>query len=376
MNSKPMAVDTMPELNALSSASERIRSLSLKVWPGSKPVEIVGQDPRLLTMLRKVEKFARFNEPILITGESGVGKESIAKACYLLSSRFGKPYAAVNCPQYEEGNVTVSQLFGHRKGSFTGAVSDHAGFFETADGGVIFLDEIADLPMAAQVKLLRALAEGEFQPIGAKRSLRVNVRVIAATNRPLERLIVAREFRDDLYFRLRYFPLEIPPLRRRGDDWLLLKDYFLQKLASEYHMKKDFSDASLALLNNYQWPGNVRELKSIVTVGYSLSEGNLIEPEDFSAELRSEFAGGTADGAGIYRQMAEHGENFWDVVYGPFMDRDLNRNQVRSIIRKGLLQSHGSYKKLMKIFRINESDYQRFMDFLRHHRLKSENTSE
>lgn len=371
-----MTVEAVPELDALSHPAKSIRDLSLKSWPGSKPVEIVGKDPRLLTMLRKVEKFARFNEPILITGESGVGKEAVAKACYLLSSRVGRPYAPVNCPQYEEGNVTVSQLFGHRKGSFTGADSDHAGFFETADGGVIFLDEIADLPMAAQVKLLRALAEGEFQPIGAKRSLRVNVRVIAATNRPLERLIVAREFRDDLYFRLRYFPLEIPPLRRRGEDWLLLKDYFLQKLASEYHVQKDFSDASLALLKNYQWPGNVRELKSIVTVGYSLSEGTLIEPEDFSAELRSEWAGGGADGTGIYRRMAEHGESFWDVVYEPFMDRDLNRSQVRSTVRKGLVQSHGSYKKLMKIFRINEEDYHRFMDFLRHHRLKSENSSE
>jgi transcriptional regulator with GAF, ATPase, and Fis domain len=243
-----------------------------------------------------------------------------------------------------------------------------------ADGGVIFLDEIADLPMAAQVKLLRALAEGEFQPIGAKRGVRVNVRVIAATNRPLERLIVAREFRDDLYFRLRYFPLEIPPLRRRGEDWLLLKDYFLQKLAAEYHLQKDFSEASLALLRNYQWPGNVRELKSIVTVGYSLSEGDLIEPEDFSAELRSEWSGGgVADSTSIYRRMAEHGESFWDVVYEPFMDRELNRNQVRSVVRKGLLQSHESYKKLMKIFHIDEKDYHRFMDFLRHHRLKSEN---
>lgn len=371
-----MTVEAVTKPDALSPLAKHIRALSQKAWPGSKPVEIVGNDPRLLTALRKVEKFARFNEPILITGESGVGKEAFAKACYLLSSRLGKPYAAVNCPQYEEGNVTVSQLFGHRKGSFTGAVSDHAGFFETADGGVIFLDEIADLPMAAQVKLLRALAEGEFQPIGARHSLRVNVRVIAATNRPLERLIVAREFRDDLYFRLRYFPLEIPPLRRRGADWLLLKDYFLQNLANEYHMQKDFSDASLALLNNYDWQGNVRELKSIVTVGYSLSEGDLIEPEDFSAELRSEWGGGVADATGVYRQMAEHGESFWEVVYEPFMDRDLNRSQVRSIVRKGLVQSHGSYKKLMKIFRVDEKEYHRFMDFLRHHRLKSENYSE
>lgn len=363
-----MEVDSAP---SLSPEAERIRTLSRRTWPGGKPVDIVGMDTRLVGLLRKVAKFAKFNEPILITGESGVGKEAFAKACYLLSDRAGKPYAAVNCPQYEEGNVTVSQLFGHKKGSFTGATSDHAGLFETADRGVVFLDEIADLPMSAQVKLLRALADGEFQPLGATRPMRVNVRVIAATNRPLEQLIVAREFRDDLYFRLRYFPLEIPPLRRRGEDWLLLMQYFLCGLEVEYGRRKRFSEESLELLRRYQWPGNVRELKSIVTVGYSLSEGDLIEPGDFAAELRSEFRSGHPVGVAIYARMAEHGESFWDVVHNPFMDRELNRNQVRSIVSKGLAQTQGSYKRLLRIFRIDEGDYHRFMDFLRHHRLKA-----
>ena len=141
---------------------------------------------------------------MLIAGESGAGKELVAKACYLLSPRRELPFVSVNCPQYQDGNLTVSELFGHKKGSFTGAVCDRRGLFETADSGVIFLDEIADLPIGAQVMLLRALAEGEFRPVGGSDTQSVNVRVIAATNRPLKEMIVANEFRNDLYFRLAY----------------------------------------------------------------------------------------------------------------------------------------------------------------------------
>src|SRR5207244_9960368 len=164
---------------------------------------------------------------ILITGESGVGKEFFAKACYLLGDRTYAPFVVVNCPQYGDANLTVSELFGHVKGSFTGAMSDHQGLFEVADGGVVFLDEVGDLHPNAQTMLLRALAEKEVKPIGSTKTYSVNVRVIAATNRLLRDMIAVGQFRQDLYFRLRYFPLDVPPLREREEDWRLLISFFV-----------------------------------------------------------------------------------------------------------------------------------------------------
>lgn len=369
----------------LHPIAERIRAASIDKWGAGKAVEVVGACEKMATLLGKVEKFARFKEPILITGESGVGKDLIARACSVLSDRCDRPYIAVNCPQYQEGNLTVSELFGHRKGSFTGAVSDHKGLFERADGGVIFLDEIGDLPMAAQVMLLRALAEGEFKPVGATESQSVNVRVIAATNRPLKELMVANEFRNDLYFRLCYFRLEIPSLRERDDDWMLLCDYFLEKLRREYGVRKRFSDAALRLLENYKWPGNLRELRSIVTVGYTISDGDVIEPGDFLSEIAGPTPERVADlpspiavqerpasQSELYVRMVQGRESFWDAVYPAFMNRDLNRTQVRDIIQTGLGAVQGSYKRLITHFNMPVGDYHKYMDFLRHHRLKAE----
>lgn len=370
----------------------RIRQLSAEKWSDEKAVELVGQSPVMTALLAKVEKFARFNEPILITGESGVGKELFAKACYVLGTRLDKPFVSVNCPQYQEGNLTVSELFGHKKGSFTGAVCDRRGLFETADRGVVFLDEIADLHLSAQVMLLRALAEGEFRAVGGTETQTVNVRVIAATNRPLQQMIVAKEFRNDLYFRLCYFRLDVPALRDRGDDWRLLIERNLQKLAATYGVRKSFSKESLDLLSSHKWPGNIRELKSIVTIGYSLSDGEFIEPCDFEGQLErscstapeiSGIAVGRdvspgsaaaipADGTDPYVRMVDGKECFWDAVYAPFMDRDLNRTQVRQLLQRGLAETTGSYTKLASLFNVPTDQYHKFMDFLRHHGLKPE----
>lgn len=376
----------------LCDSALRIRQLSAEKWGDEKAVELVGQSPVMTELLAKVEKFARFNEPILITGESGVGKELFAKACYVLSPRLDKPFVSVNCPQYQEGNLTVSELFGHKKGSFTGAVCDRRGLFETADRGVVFLDEIADLHLSAQVMLLRALAEGEFRAVGGTETQTVNVRVIAATNQPLQQMIVAKEFRNDLYFRLCYFRLDVPALRDRGDDWRILIERNLQKLAATYGVRKSFSKESLDLLANHKWPGNIRELKSIVTIGYSLSDGEFIEPCDFEGQL--ERSSSTAPelmavtpGAGLsngadataatggpdpYVRMVDGKEGFWDAVYAPFMDRDLNRTQVRQLLQRGLTETSGSYTKLASLFNVPSDQYHKFMDFLRHHGLKPE----
>jgi len=277
---------------------------------------------------------------------------------------------SVNCPQYQDGNLTVSELFGHRKGSFTGAIADRKGCFETGDGGVVFLDEIADLHMSAQVMLLRALASGEFQPLGADFQRTVNVRVVAATNRPLEQLMVAQEFRHDLFFRLHYFMLRVPPLRERGDDWLFLLDYALFRLHQKYGVAKRFAKESLEQLATYAWPGNVRQVISVATMGYALADGDTICTRDFEAQIALGGRGQSESAEELFERIMHGDSSFWTAVYEPFMRRDLNRSQVKALIKKGLAECGGSYQELLKPLKVPPEDYQRLMDFLRHHDLK------
>jgi Nif-specific regulatory protein len=263
----------------------------------------------------------------------------------------------------------VSELFGHRRGSFTGAIADRKGAFEQADGGVIFLDEIADLHLSAQAMLLRALASGEFKPVGTDRPRSANVRVIAATNRSLNKLMVGEEFRNDLYFRLRYFLLQAPPLRERGDDWHILLEHLLVRLRQEHGIAKRFTPASLKLLDSYHWPGNVRELISVVTMGYAMADGDAIEPGDFASQIES-HGEAVGEPRSLYRRVVIDGEDFWATVYRPFMSRDLNRAQVKAFIKQGLLSANGSYRGLLDLMGVPAGQYQKFMDFLRHHDLK------
>jgi DNA-binding NtrC family response regulator len=353
-----------------ASAAQRIRSLSVETWGPDRAVELVGVAPSFVELLTKLEKVAGFDEPVLITGESGSGKEGLAQAIYLLGKRRGRPMVSVNCPQYLEGNLTVSELFGHKKGSFTGATSDRKGCFETANGGVIFLDEIGDLHMSAQVMLLRALATGEFQPLGSETTRRVDVRVVAATNRPLGQRVGSAQFRQDLYFRLGYFLLTVPPLRERGDDWQLLADHMLSRLQTRYGVSKRFSPEALEMLARYPWPGNVRELMSVTTMGYALADGNVIEPRDLVAHFEADGKAEDDSSDHMYRRVAMEGGTFWETVYTPFMERELNRAQVRAVLKRALTQAEGSYRKALDVLRIAQSDYQRLMDFLRHHNLK------
>jgi transcriptional regulator with GAF, ATPase, and Fis domain len=358
---------------ALTDIAQLIRVKSIEKWGPNSPVELLGLSPKIRDTMEKVQKFAKFNQTILITGESGVGKEFFAKACYLLGDRTGAPFVVVNCPQYGDANLTVSELFGHIKGSFTGAMSDHKGLLEAADGGVVFLDEVGDLHPHAQTMLLRALAEKEVKPVGSNRTYSVNVRVIAATNRLLRDMITAGQFRQDLYFRLRYFPLDIPPLRDREDDWKLLISFFVEKLNHEYGLKKGFSPTSLKLLERYSWPGNVRELKSIVTIGYSMTDAKYIEPEHFISELREASIPIVEEAKGeLFQKMIKEGLTFWKIIHEPFLDRELNRSQVRDVISQGLLHARGSYRRMSMLFNVRPDHYQKFMDFLRHHRLKPE----
>jgi DNA-binding NtrC family response regulator len=359
----------------MTDLAVKVRALAAERWGRERIVEMVGTSRALVDLQTRIGKIARYREPVLITGESGVGKEQLAESIYLLSESFGRPYVSVNCPQYQEGNLTVSELFGHVKGSFTGAVSDHRGALEEAHGGVIFLDEIGDLPSTAQAMMLRALATGEFRPLGASRSHQIDVRVISATNRPLNQLVMTNQFRYDLFSRLARFHLAVPPLRERGDDWRLLVDHSLAKLRARYGVHKRMTSASLRILESYSWPGNVRQLISVVTTGYAMADGEEIEPADFVSVMERDATAPTeptaADSAdALYHRLVRQRESFWTAVYDAFMERHLNRAQVKALIRRGLAEADHNYRNVVQLFGMPGTDYQRFMDFLRHHELK------
>ena len=368
MASRPVAGEFV---SFLSEPALRLREMSVERHGPARVLEMVGQSPAFLKAIRQVEKIARYREPVLITGESGVGKEHFAHALYLLGSPRGRPYVTVNCPQYQEGNLTVSELFGHLKGSFTGATADRRGAFEEADGGVIFLDEIGDLPSSAQALLLRALATGEFRPVGAAtESRRADVRVVSATNRDLNDLVMINQFRYDLFFRLRHFLVELPPLRERADDWRLIADHTLMRLARRYGVSKRFSHASLEILEKHHWPGNVRQLIAVVSTGYGMADGEVIEPDDFCSLLDGAAPGRDDSIDARYDRMLRGGEDFWSVIGQPFIQRDLNRSQVKAVVRRGLGETTGNYRRILALFNLPSGEYQKFMDFLRHHDLK------
>ena len=240
-------------------------------------VEMVGSSPALLAVLRKVEQVAPIDSTVLIYGETGTGKELIARAIHNRSARKDRPLVKVNCSAISAGLVE-SELFGHVKGAFTGALERRTGRFELANGGTIFLDEVGDLPLETQVKLLRVLQEQEFEPVGSSRTVRVDVRVIAATNRDLEEAIRAGRFRADLFYRLNVFPIEVPPLRERRSDIRQLVMFFLSRLSKRFSKKVDtVSQATMERLMSYPWPGNVRELQNIIERAVVLSQGSVLE---------------------------------------------------------------------------------------------------
>ncbi len=362
---------------ALTDLGTRIEDCTTKMWGDRNAVRMIGRSASLAAAQEKLLRFAQIDRPVLLTGESGVGKELFARSLYALGSRRGRPYLSINCAQYQNDDLLVSEIFGHIKGSFTGATSDRSGLFEVVDGGVLFLDEVGELSSRAQAMLLRALSEGEIKPLGGSHIRRVDVRIIAATNRPLRRMIAEGTFREDLYYRLRCLHVHVPPIRERDNDWHLLVNYFLSKSNATHPSTKQFTSAAWSLLSRYAWPGNVREIQSIVDVGFCLSDGASIEPkyicealEEGIATLSKSEDSVSGIATSLYAHMLEEGEDFWQVVREPFMDRELNRSQVRAIVRCGLRDAEGSYKRMLDLFRVEQSDYLKFMDFLRHHRLK------
>jgi transcriptional regulator with GAF, ATPase, and Fis domain len=246
--------------------------------------EIVGSSPALQVVLSRVAKVAPTDSTVLVTGETGTGKELIARAIHKRSQRASRAFVSVNCAAIPR-DLIGSELFGHEKGAFTGATQRRLGRFESADGGTIFLDEIGELPAEMQIALLRVLQEREFQRVGGNESIKTDVRVVAATNRDLQAAIAEGRFRDDLFYRLNVFPIEIPPLRERREDVALLVEYFVDRYASQAGKKiTGISKRSMELLQTYRWPGNIRELQNVIERSVIISDSeNLCIDESWFA---------------------------------------------------------------------------------------------
>jgi len=298
------AVETVTDITDLIEKDNRIAEYQRELRSADKFQGIIGTSSHMQKVFDLITNASRSDAPVIIYGESGTGKELVARAIHRLSERFRGPYVKVNCAALTE-SLLESELFGHVKGAYTGAVKDRSGRFETAHGGNIFLDEIGDLPLATQVKLLRVLEEKIVERVGANTSIPVDVRIISATNRDLMKLIGAGVFREDLYFRINVIPVHLPPLRERIEDIPLLADAFFQKIRLKTN--KEFTAISretMAVLMNYSWPGNVRELKSAFEYACVTCQGGTIQPEHLPADiLTGKKISGAAKRAPVNREQ-------------------------------------------------------------------------
>jgi formate hydrogenlyase transcriptional activator len=282
-----LAVSNMRAFEEIAALRARLQAenvyLQEEIHSEHNYSEIVGRSPALLGLLAQVEQVAPADTTVLVTGETGTGKELFARAIHERSGRKERPLVKVNCGALSAGLIE-SELFGHLKGAFTGALQNRDGRFKLADGGTVFLDEVGELPPEAQVKLLRVLQEHEFEPVGSGKSVKVNVRVIAATNRDLEADVAAGRFRSDLYYRLNVFPIRVPPLRERGDDIELLVHFFVQKYAKSLGRKvSQIARETMQRLHAYAWPGNIRELQNVIERAVVLSRTDTLSlPGDFA----------------------------------------------------------------------------------------------
>jgi two-component system nitrogen regulation response regulator GlnG len=280
----------MAEVTALSDKALRTRALEREVrelrrevsrqWtPGER---LVGRSPELLETFKTIGRVAGSDVSVLITGESGTGKELVARAIHGASPRAEAPFAAVNTAAIPR-DLLESELFGHERGAFTGAVATRAGLLRDASGGTVFLDEIGDMPVELQAKLLRVLQSGEVTPVGGRSATHVDLRILAATHRDLDAAVREGRFREDLLYRLRVVPIQIPPLRERREDIPLLAEHFTARYAEELSSGPRYlADATLERLTAYDWPGNVRELENSIKRALVLSSGDVLAPEDFA----------------------------------------------------------------------------------------------
>jgi transcriptional regulator with GAF, ATPase, and Fis domain len=334
---------------------------------------IVGISPQINDLLAEARRIARTDARVLITGESGVGKELIAQFIHSQSPRGGRPFVALNCAGLPE-TLLESELFGHAKGSFTGAYRDKPGKFELAHSGTLFLDEVGEMSLRMQGLLLRVLETGELQKVGADSlALRVNCRVISATNRSLTDSIQQGAFRQDLFYRLDVVHVHVPPLREHAEDVPLLARHFMERFSRELDVVPILSPEACEVLQGCQWPGNVRQLENVVQRLAINCRQAVITPADLPAEIirdapalstypRVERRWSVADG--LYEQV-RGGASFWTVVHDQYLKRELTKADVRALVKRGLEEARGNYRGVLRLFGLPVSDYQRFMSFLR-----------
>jgi transcriptional regulator with PAS, ATPase and Fis domain len=272
-----MAIVMIEDITELSTLRRRLKTE--QSFAG-----IVGHDHRMQELFETIRQITDVNVPVLIQGESGTGKELVAAAIHNEGPRADKLFVPINCAALPEG-ILESELFGHVKGAFTGAIRDKRGRFEMAHGGTLFLDEVGEMPMSVQVKLLRVIQEKAFERVGGERTISVDVRLISATNKDLKQEVDAGKFRDDLYYRLKVVPIDIPPLRERKGDIPLLAEHFMEIAAEEGLKTQGLSEEALQLMIEYAWPGNVRELQSAIRFSIVKSAGGMIKPANLPLEL-------------------------------------------------------------------------------------------
>ncbi len=314
--SKPFDVDELKikVRNALEQRQLRQENVLLKRALGTSHqfANIVGRSEKMLGIFKLIEQIARTDSTVLVTGESGTGKEWVARAIHFYSLRRDRPFVALNCGALPE-TLLESELFGHLKGSFTGASVNKKGLVESAEKGTLFLDEIGEMSPLMQVKLLRVLQERKFRRLGGVEELEAAIRVIAATNQDLPKMVAEGRFREDLYYRINVIPIHLPPLRERGEDIPLLAEYFLEKYRDQ--MGKDvhgLSQESMELLEAYDWPGNIRELENVVERAVALEKSQTILPESLPEHIVKRVAKGLA-AAGV---LPETGFNLEEHVEG------------------------------------------------------------
>ncbi|MGE5362205.1 MAG: sigma-54 interaction domain-containing protein [Bacteroidales bacterium] len=343
---------------------------------GPAAQQLIGVSAAIRAVQDEMQFAARSDAKVLITGESGVGKEVVARLIHQQSVRHAAPLVTINCAGLPD-TLLESELFGHVRGSFTGAYRDRPGLLETADRGTVFMDEVGEMSIRMQALLLRFLESGEVQRVGSDRTQgRVDVRVIAATNRNLVDRIASREFREDLYYRLNVIQLYIPPLRERRDDIEVLLPYYLRAYSQRHGVPvPELAPEATRLLLAYDWPGNVRELKNVTERLVVRARALVVGPDELPPEVtgrtRAERDRGVPVRASVaeamYERMVRAHESFWSVVYPPFIARDLTREDLRLVVRKGLEQARGNYKLLVQLFNMPPTDYKRFLNFLRKH---------
>jgi DNA-binding NtrC family response regulator len=339
---------------------------------------MVGVSAAIRNVEEEVDHAARSDAKVLITGESGVGKEIVARLIHERSARARGPLITINCAGFPD-SLLESELFGHGKGSFTDAHRDKRGWLEAANGGTIFMDEVGEMSLRMQALLLRFLESGEIQRVGSDRRLPpLDVRVITATHRKLMDRIADKTFREDLYYRLNVVHLEVPPLRERTEDIPVLLHHFLT-MFSEAHSSPlpEVMPEALRALVAYSWPGNVRELRNVAERLVLRCRTGQVDlamlPQEVTRQRNQAGSGGELTVRAsvmpthqmLFGRIIDDGASFWSEVYEPFMARDLTRHEVRELVRLGLEHTRGNYKMLVTAFNMPSEDYKKFLNFLR-----------